>query len=230
MKKWWKNNFPCWTCWSPSSAWSLEGRILCSGGSRTSRSSFWLCFYDVYLAVQLQKEVHQEFCNPRCCARFLMAILIRLVGHRMFLRPVLVDLVDQFSSSILIQPAVLSESSVPFGIAHPSSSFIPLSLCKQLVVCRWERLHATLSGKSAILSLEWVFNCTNILYSDEVSKYFCMGQSLALSSRMKFPPYNFHLPSGSLSGRKRIVFLVWDFVLPGSTHFQFLTVLHWHSR
>ena len=27
---------------------------------------------------------------------------------------------------------------------------------------------------------------------------FVMEQSLALSSRMEFPPYNFHLPSGSL--------------------------------
>ena len=80
--------------------------------------------------------------------------LIRLVGHKMFLHPVHVDLVDQFASSILAQPAVLSESSVPFGIAHPSSSCIPLSRCKQLVVCRSGRLHATLFGKTAILSLE----------------------------------------------------------------------------
>ena len=37
------------------------------------------------------------------------------------------------------------------------------------------------------------------LYSNEVSKYACVEQSLALSSRMKFPPHNFHLPSGSPS-------------------------------
>ena len=30
---------------------------------------FHLCLYDVFLAVQLQKEVHQEFCNPKCCSR-----------------------------------------------------------------------------------------------------------------------------------------------------------------
>ena len=204
----WDPAILCWTRWSPSSAWSPGWRILCSGGSRTSRSTVWLCLYDVYLAVQLQKEVHQEFCNPLCCAWFPRTFF-RLVGHKMFLLPVLVDLVDQFASSILIQPAVLSESSVPFRKAH-LSSWIPLSPCKQLVVRG--QLHATLSGKTPILSLELVSNCTNVMYSDEVSKYFCMEQSLALSSRMKFPPHNFHLPSGSLSWRTRIVLLVWDFV------------------
>ena len=151
----------------------------------------------VYLAVQLQKEVHQEFCNPRCCAQFPSAILIRLVGHKMFLRPVLVDLVDRVASSILTQPAVLSKSSVPFGKAHPSSSCVPLSLCKQLAVCRRGRLHATLSGKKTIISLQRASNCTNILHPDEVSKDFFIEQSLGLSSRMKFPPHNFHLPSSS---------------------------------
>ena len=174
----WDPAIPCWTCWSPSSAWSPERRILCSGGSRTSRSTVWLCLCDVYLSAQLQKEAHQEFCNPRCCARFPKTILIRLDGHKMFLRPVLVDLVDQFASSISIQPALLSESSVPFGIAYPSSSCIPLSLCKQMAVCRRERLHATSSGKTAILSLERVSNCTNFLCYDEVSKSFCMEQIL----------------------------------------------------
>ena len=105
--------------------------------------------------------------------------MIRLVGHQMFLRPVLVDLVDEFASSILIQPAVHSESSVSFDIAH--LFFIHANSWW----CRKKRLHATLSGKTAILSLERVSNSTNILYSDEVSKYFCMEQSLALSSRMK---------------------------------------------
>ena len=34
--------------------------------------------------------------------------------------------------------------------------------------CRRERLHVTVFGKTAILSLERALNCTNILYSDEV--------------------------------------------------------------
>ena len=58
----------------------------------------------MYLAVQLQKEVQLEFCNPRWCSQFRKAFLIHLVGPKMFLRPVLVDLVDlvdQFASSIL---------------------------------------------------------------------------------------------------------------------------------
>ena len=40
-------------------------------------------------------EIHQELCSPRSCARFPKAILIRLVGHMMFVRLVLLDLVDQ---------------------------------------------------------------------------------------------------------------------------------------
>ena len=129
-------------------AWNLEWTVLCLGDSRTSRSTSWLCLYDVNLAVQLRKEIHQEFCNQRCCSRFPRAFLIRLVVQKMFLHPVHVDLVDQCSNSILVQPAVLSESSVPFGIDHPSSSCVPRYRCKRLVVCRRGRLHATLFGKN----------------------------------------------------------------------------------
>ena len=132
----------------------------------------------MYLAVQRRKEVHQQFCNPRCCSRFPRAFLPRLVGHEMFLHPVRVDLVDRFANSILVQPAVLLESSVLFGKAHPSSSCVPPSRCKQLVVCRGGRLHATLCGETAIFSLERFSNGTNILYSDEVSKYFLYGAIL----------------------------------------------------
>ena len=131
-----------------------------------------------------KREVHQEFCNPRCCSRFPKYFLIRLIGHKMFLHLVHVDLVDQFASSILEQPAALSESSVLVRTAHPSFSCIPLSRCKRRAVRRRERLHATLFGKTAILSLERASNRTNFLYSDEVSKYYCMEQSLALSSRI----------------------------------------------
>ena len=79
--------------------------------------------------------------------------------------------------------------------------------------------------KTAILCLERFSNGTNVFYFELVSKYFCMEQSLALSSRMAFPHYNFHLPSGLLWWRTRIVFLVWDFVLPGSVHFCFSTAI-----
>ena len=186
-----------WTCWSPASVWSLERRIICSGGSQTSQSTFWPCLCEFYLAVQLQKEEHQEFCNPRWCSRSPKNSLIRWVGHTMFLHLVLVDLVDRFANLVWVQPVALLEISVPFGIAHPLSSCIPLSQCKQLVVCR-RRLHATVCGKIAILCLERVSLCTNIPYFDEVSKYFRMEQSSALSSRMESPPYNYHLPSGLL--------------------------------
>ena len=82
----------------------------------------------------------------------------------------------------------ISELSISCDRAPPSSPCIPLSQCKRLAVCRRGRLRATLSGKTAILSLERV---SNILYSDEVSKYFCMEQSSALSSRMEVPSTQF---------------------------------------
>ena len=61
-------------------------------------------------------------------------------------------LVDRIASSFFKQPAELSESSVPFGFGHPSSSCFPLSPCKKLVVCRRGRLHAIESGEKATLS------------------------------------------------------------------------------
>ena len=64
---------------------------------------------------------------------------------------------------------------------------IPLSLCRQLVVCRRERLHVTAFGKTAILSLERASNCTNMLYSGDVSKYSGVGRFLVLSSRLGIP-------------------------------------------
>ena len=71
-------------------------------------------------------------------------------------------------------------------------------------------MHATLSGKTAILSLERVSNCTNAMYSDKVSNYFLYGTILAfvMSHEGFVHTHNFNLPSGSLLGRTFIVFLV----------------------
>ena len=55
----------------------------------------------MYLAVQLQKKVHQEFCNPRCCSWFPSYFLIRFLGHKVFLHLAHVDLVDQFARCTL---------------------------------------------------------------------------------------------------------------------------------
>ena len=132
------------------------------GVSRTSRSTFWLCLTMCILLFNNRKRYTKNF------------------GWSQDVRdPVHVDLVDQFESSMLIQPAVLSESSVPLGRAHPVFSCIPLSHWKLQVVC---------CGGRNPLSWASFKNCTNILYSDMVSKYFCMEQSLVLSSRIEFPP------------------------------------------
>ena len=57
------------------------------------------------------------------------------------------------------------ELSKPFGRAHPLFSCIPLPQCNLQVVCSGERLHVTVFGKTASLSLERASNCTCLLYS-----------------------------------------------------------------
>ena len=87
-------------------------------------------------------------------------------------------------------------------------------------------MHVIVFGKIAILSPEGALNCTSIPYFEEVSKYLCMERSLAWSSRMKSPPYYYHLPSGLSLWRTQIVFLFWDLVLQESTHFLLWTLIH----
>ena len=52
------------------------------------------------------------------------------------------------------------ELSEPSGRAHPEFSYIPLSQRKLQVVCCGERLHVTVFGKIASLSLERASKCT----------------------------------------------------------------------
>ena len=80
-------------------------------------------------------------------------------------------------------------------LAHPSLSYTSISQCKPNVVCYGGRLHVIVFG---ILSSDRALNCTNILYFEDVSKYFCMERSLVWSSRMEFLPYHCHLPSDLL--------------------------------
>ena len=110
----------------------------------------------------------------------------------------LVDLVDRCANSVRVQPVDIMGIGVPFGIAPPSSSCIPLSQCKLQAVCCGGRLHATVFGKIVIFCCERASSCTNIQYFEEVSKYFCMERFLAWASRMTLPPYNYHPPSGLL--------------------------------
>ena len=60
---------------------------------------------------------------------------MRLGGHKMFLRLVLVDLVVHFSNSLSVQHVATLGIRKPFGITPPSSSCIPLSQCKSQAVC-----------------------------------------------------------------------------------------------
>ena len=89
-----------------------------------------------------------------------------------------VGLVGHIASSILARLVALSEFSAPSGRAHPEFSYMPLSQNKVQAVCCRERLHVTVSGKIACLSLERASNCTKILYVEGVSKYSCMARSL----------------------------------------------------
>ena len=82
---------------------------------------------------------------------------------KMILRLGFVDLVDHIASSILARRVALPEFCEPSGGAHPKFSYIPLSQCKLQAVCCTERLHVTVSGAIADLSLGRASNCTKIL-------------------------------------------------------------------
>ena len=106
----------------------LEEGFLMLVGSRTSRSTSWPCSHVLYPAARLQKEVHQKFCNPRCCRKFHRNSSNRLTVPKMILRLGFVDLGDRVASSIWVQPLALSELSEPSGRAPPlfSSPSLPL--------------------------------------------------------------------------------------------------------
>ena len=72
---------------------------------------------------------------------------------KMILRLGFVDLVNHVASSILARRVALPGLSEPSGGAHPEFSYVPLSQCKLQTVCCTERLHVTVSGEIADLSL-----------------------------------------------------------------------------
>ena len=53
-------------------------------------------------------------------------------------------------------------------------------------MCHRGRPHEILFGKIAILLLERAINCTNLQYSEVVSKYFCKARVLLLIIRKGF--------------------------------------------
>ena len=97
----------------------------------------------------------------------------------MILRLGFVDLVYHIASSILARLVALSELSELSGRAHPESSYIPLSQCKLQAVCCGDRLHVTVSGKVASLSLGRASNCTQILNFSKRFEIFLHGAILA---------------------------------------------------
>ena len=96
---------------------------------------------------------------------------------KMILRLGFVDLYHK-AISILVRHVVLFELSEPYGRAHPEFSHISHSQCKLQVVCCRERLHVTVFGKIASLSLERASTYTNILYFDRRFQVFLYGAIL----------------------------------------------------
>ena len=119
----------CWTCGSSPSGSSLEGRIPCAAGSRTSWPTSCLCSLGFILVPDCRKR-YSIFYDPRCCYRFLGSFSSRSMVPKMILRLGFVDLVDHTASSILARRVALPELSEPSGGAHPEFSYIPLSQCK----------------------------------------------------------------------------------------------------
>ena len=94
----------CWTCWSSASGSSLERRIACAGGARTSQSTSWPCFRVLYPSVRLSEVACPEFCSQRRCSWFHRNTSNRMVGPKMILRLGFADLVqssdrEDFNSS-----------------------------------------------------------------------------------------------------------------------------------
>ena len=176
------------TCWFSASGSSPEGRIPCACREWYARNSV----------------IHETVTD------FPRNVSNRSMVPKMILRLGFVDLVDQFASAIWVQPAVLSEASEPSGRAHLGFSYIPLSQCKLQVVCCGERLHVTVFGKIASLSLERASNCIKILNFQGVS------------------PYN--LSSGLWKWRTQIVFLSWGFFLLELIHFLSWNSIHLRFR
>ena len=112
----------------------------------------------------------------------------RLMVPMMILRLGFVDPVDHIASSISARHVARPELSELSGRAHPVFSYVPLSQIKLQAVCCRERLHVTVFGKLASLSLERASNCTKIPYFESVSKYSCMVRYQVSSDRVEFHP------------------------------------------
>ena len=110
----------------------LRRKIPCAGGSRTSRSTSWTCFQDVYLAVRLLKVVCQDSCSQRRCYKCLRNSSNRSMVPKMILILGFLILWTMLWVRFLTRLAALSELSEPSGRAHPEFSYIPLSQCKLL--------------------------------------------------------------------------------------------------
>ena len=93
------------------------------------------------------------------------------------------------------QPWRLAYFVVKLLFSHHAYCFLNTSRRKCVVEndCVWPCLILI-----AILSSGRALNCTNTLHVDEVSKYFCMVQSLACPRRTEFLPCFDRRPSGSL--------------------------------
>ena len=90
----------CWTCWSCPSVSNPDWAKFYSCGSRTSRSTSWLCSRVLYSAARLQKEVLQLFCGPRCGYKFPQNCSSHLIILKMILRLGFVDLADHAAISV----------------------------------------------------------------------------------------------------------------------------------
>ena len=130
------------------------------------------------LLLDCRKRYSRDSVIHGVVTRFPRNFSNRSVVPKMILRLGFVDHVDHVASSISARLVALSVLSEHSGRAHPEFSCIPLCQCKLQTVCCRERLHVTVSGEIASLSLERASNGTKLQYFEGVSKYSCMARFL----------------------------------------------------
>ena len=82
-----------------------------------------------------------------------------------------------------LRPISIQTKNPMFGVLQNRSAFVELRL--------------TFFDKIVVLFVERASNCTKILYSEGVLKYFCMARFLLVTSRIGFLPSHLDYPSDS---------------------------------
>ena len=165
----------------------------------------------VHPAVSPLRSIYRVFCRHQCCIGFLnfsphlVAMILLLV--KLILWTTLRNSIKK-TRSLRITRSLLSTWSLVF-------MHIAFQWTLQ-AVCRREQLRLILFDKIAVLFVDRTSNCTEMLSSENVSKYFCMVRLLLLTSRIVFPLSHLDYPSDSQSVKNTACLPVLRLTPPGN--------------